>query len=101
MPSLDFIYFFFSLLIIYLNFKLIFRHNEGFVWTKETGIKGIHKKNYLPEEEGVWEQSGYTRGDGTFQSVDLQINENIVKIGFMVSKFMFFFFLFYSNFILM
>lgn len=42
-------------------------HNEGFVWTQTTGALGIHKKYYLPDEEGFWEATWYRRGDGVFE----------------------------------
>jgi N-carbamoylputrescine amidase len=42
------------------------RVNEGFVWTKDGGARGVHLKNYLPNEPGYYEASWYDRGDGTF-----------------------------------
>jgi N-carbamoylputrescine amidase len=41
------------------------RLNEGFVWTKGKA-KGVHYKNYLPNEGGFYEASWYQRGDRTF-----------------------------------
>ena len=41
------------------------RLNEGFVWT-EKGTRGVHYKNYLPDEGGFYEASWYQRGDRTF-----------------------------------
>lgn len=41
-------------------------HNEGFLWTKSSGIVGVHEKYYLPDEEGFWEATWYRRGDGEF-----------------------------------
>ena len=41
------------------------RLNEGFVWTRK-GIRGVHHKNYLPNEGGFYEASWYQRGDRTF-----------------------------------
>jgi predicted amidohydrolase len=35
------------------------RHNEGFVWQADTGYRAVHRKYYLPDEEGVWEASWY------------------------------------------
>ncbi len=32
------------------------RFNEGFVWDSTIGYKGVHKKYYLPDEEGYWEE---------------------------------------------
>lgn len=42
------------------------RLNEGFVWTKKAGIKGVHFKGYLPDEGGFYEASWYDRGDRRF-----------------------------------
>ena len=41
------------------------RLNEGFVWTRR-GTRGVHHKNYLPNEGGFYEASWYQRGDRTF-----------------------------------
>jgi N-carbamoylputrescine amidase len=43
------------------------RLNEGFVWTKRGGARGVHDKSYLPDEEGYYEASWYQRGDGGFE----------------------------------
>ena len=29
--------------------------NEGFIWTRDEGVKNVHEKHYLPEEDGFWE----------------------------------------------
>ncbi len=42
------------------------RFNVGFAWTARDGELSIHKKHYLPDEEGFWEASWYSRGDGDF-----------------------------------
>lgn len=42
-------------------------HNQGFVWTRQTGAIGMHEKYYLPDEEGFWEATWYRRGDGVFE----------------------------------
>src|SRR5947209_2074275 len=31
------------------------RINEGFVWTQNGGIAGVHTKQYFPDEEGYYE----------------------------------------------
>ena len=41
------------------------RLNEGFLWTKG-GARGVHYKNYLPDEPGFYEASWYGRGDRGF-----------------------------------
>jgi predicted amidohydrolase len=42
------------------------RLNEGFVWEQHRGYCVAHHKYYLPNEQGFWEASWYSRGDGTF-----------------------------------
>jgi len=54
--------------------------NEGFIWTKEDGYKGIHGKYYLPNEDGFWEATWYERGDGTFDLADV----GGAKVGFLI-----------------
>lgn len=45
------------------------RRNEGFVW--ESGAyEAAHHKYYLPDEDGFWEATWYSRGAGTFQAAD-------------------------------
>jgi N-carbamoylputrescine amidase len=43
------------------------RYNEGFVWEKGSGYYPVHRKAYLPDEEGFWEASWYNRGSKSFQ----------------------------------
>lgn len=45
------------------------RVNRGFVWDIQTGLRPVHIKHYLPDEEGYWEASWYSRGDGSFSAV--------------------------------
>ena len=47
------------------------RYNEGFVWDAETGIRGVHAKTFLPNEEGVWEASWYQRATPEFTPVQV------------------------------
>ncbi len=54
--------------------------NVGFVWTREQGVKAVHEKYYLPDEEGFWESSWYHRGDGRFELITI----NGLKIGFLI-----------------
>lgn len=46
------------------------RFNEGFVWQVERGYQAVHRKYYLPDEEGTWEASWYERGPGDFEIAD-------------------------------
>ena len=43
--------------------------NIAWIWTKTAGIKEIHTKYYLPNEEGFWESNWYNRGRKEFQVV--------------------------------
>jgi N-carbamoylputrescine amidase len=42
------------------------RFNEAFLWAPSTGMRPLHRKRYLPDEEGFWEASWYSRGDPDF-----------------------------------
>ena len=55
-------------------------HNQGFLWTPETGAVGVHEKYYLPDEEGFWEASWYRRGEKSFETVKL----NGITFGFLI-----------------
>jgi N-carbamoylputrescine amidase len=54
------------------------RLNEGFSWEQATGYRAAHHKYYLPNEEGFWEASWYSRGDGGF----IPIQCGAARIGF-------------------
>ena len=43
------------------------RYNYGYIWTARTGIQDIHKKVYLPDEEGFWEATWYKKGNKSFK----------------------------------
>ena len=55
-------------------------HNEAFLWTPEDGVKGVHEKYYLPDENGFWEASWYRRGDGVFNIATI----NGICFGFLI-----------------
>lgn len=42
------------------------RLNEAFIWGTDEGVRAVHAKFYLPDEEGFWEASWYERGNGEF-----------------------------------
>lgn len=48
------------------------RWNEGFLWDIENGYRAVHSKVYLPDEDGFWEASWYSRGSGGFIPFDSQ-----------------------------
>jgi N-carbamoylputrescine amidase len=56
------------------------RMNEGFVWSKTRGTKGVHRKRYLPNEPGYYEAAWYDRGDTGFSPFDV----GKWKAGFMI-----------------
>ena len=41
--------------------------NQAYLWTAESGARGVHEKYYLPDEAGYWENTWYDRGDGRFE----------------------------------
>jgi N-carbamoylputrescine amidase len=38
------------------------RFNEAVAWDAAAGLRGVHRKRYLPDEPGFWEASWYRRG---------------------------------------
>jgi len=42
------------------------RINEAFVWTRDTGLQGVHSKQYFPDEEGYFEARWFAGGDPCF-----------------------------------
>jgi N-carbamoylputrescine amidase len=40
--------------------------NQAFLWTAEPRVLPVHEKVYLPDEDGYWEASWYTRGERKF-----------------------------------
>lgn len=60
------------------------RYNEGFLWSVDHGYTPVHDKYYLPDEEGFWEASWYSRGDGRFQPVPLRPGESAPSAGFLI-----------------
>lgn len=42
------------------------RFNDAFCWTRDTGLRVVHTKTYLPDEPGFWEASWYRRGPAVF-----------------------------------
>ena len=60
------------------------RFHEAFVWS--SGVcTGVHKKAYLPNEPGFFEQLWYTRGSTTgFDVVSFQVRGETVNVGFMM-----------------
>lgn len=62
------------------------RLNEGFVWEAGGGLRGIHDKVYLPDEEGFWEASWYERGEKSFELAHL----DSARVGFLICTEMWF-----------
>jgi len=46
------------------------RFNESFVWADGQLLAPVHRKTFLPDEEGYWEASWYGRGPVAFAPVD-------------------------------
>jgi N-carbamoylputrescine amidase len=43
------------------------RYNVGFVWDRERGLAGVHRKHYLPEMAGFHEATWFDRGPRQFE----------------------------------
>ena len=56
------------------------RHNVAYVWTAEEGLRWIHGKTYLPDEDGYWEASWYDRAPIDFQAAAV----GGIRIGVMI-----------------
>ncbi len=56
------------------------RFNVAYLWTAEQGLRWVHRKTYLPNDEGYWEANWYDRAPIDFQPVDL----NGRSIGLMI-----------------
>lgn len=63
------------------------RLNQGFLWSKTSGFKTVHTKNYLPDEKGFWEATWYHAGKGRFDPV----KAGKVKVGFAICSELWFF----------
>lgn len=63
------------------------RVNRGFVWDIHEGLRPAHTKHYLPDEEGYWEASWYSRGDGKFMAVEC----GTAAVGFLICSDLWFF----------
>ena len=63
------------------------RLNQGFVWDEENGYKKAHDKFYLPDEDGYWEATWYSRGDGEFKTVQ----GGQASVGFLICSGLWFF----------
>ena len=54
--------------------------NEGFIWDRRNGYRPVHRKYYLPDEDGFWEASWYRRGPKTFNAVKTAMG----TVGFLI-----------------
>jgi predicted amidohydrolase len=63
------------------------RVNRGFVWDIHDGTCPAHDKHYLPDEEGYWEASWYSRGKGNFIAAKC----GSVRVGFLICSDLWFF----------
>lgn len=46
------------------------RFNEAFLWSAQRGCRPVHRKTFLPDEEGFWEASWYDRGSVSFTACE-------------------------------
>jgi N-carbamoylputrescine amidase len=54
--------------------------NEAFVWTRQNGARGVHTKQYFPDEAGFYEARWFESGERHFRTCD----EGAVRIGFLI-----------------
>ncbi len=54
--------------------------NEAFVWTEQNGLRGVHTKQYFPNEAGYYEARWFEAGERHFRTV----KEGAVRIGFLI-----------------
>lgn len=47
------------------------RYNVAYAWTAAHGLRWIHRKTYLPSDEGFWEANWYDRGPISFEPVSI------------------------------
>jgi N-carbamoylputrescine amidase len=47
------------------------RYDEGFIWSAEGGLRGVHAKAYLENREGSWEEIWYRGAELDFVPIDL------------------------------
>ena len=55
------------------------RYNEGFLW-QNGAYRPVHRKIYLPDEDGFWEASWYHRGEDAFHRATI----GAARVGFLI-----------------
>jgi N-carbamoylputrescine amidase len=58
------------------------RANEAFLWTSEAGVKGVHTKQFFPDEEGYFEARWFEPGDRHFRIVEA--GDTGSRVGFLI-----------------
>jgi N-carbamoylputrescine amidase len=56
------------------------RFNDAFCWTRDTGLRTVHRKTFLPDEQGFWEATWYRRGPVDFQAFDTPVGRIGVSV---------------------
>jgi N-carbamoylputrescine amidase len=56
------------------------RVNEAFLWTREDGLRGVHTKQYFPEEEGYYEARWFAGGPRHFMTAEAAG----LRVGFLI-----------------
>ena len=56
------------------------RVNEAFVWSRESGLRGVHTKQYFPNEDGYYEAGWFQAGPRHFECVDV----GGLNVGFLI-----------------
>ena len=56
------------------------RVNQAFLWTRDEGVRGVHTKQYFPDEEGYYEARWFEAGDRHFQLA----SSGAIRAGFLI-----------------
>jgi N-carbamoylputrescine amidase len=56
------------------------RINDAFVWTRATGPRSVHSKQYFPDEEGYYEARWFAAGERHFQVAEA----GPARVGFLI-----------------
>lgn len=56
------------------------RFNDAFCWTASSGLEVVHRKTFLPDEEGFWEAAWYERGPVSFEAFDTPVGRIGVSV---------------------
>lgn len=56
------------------------RYNDAFCWTAAGGLQTVHRKTFLPDEQGFWEATWYQRGPVRFEAFETPVGRIAVSV---------------------